>query len=140
MTLAVGEVFARLAIANRSLTGGSTGLAGIPCPDVGTGVEMTQGNFYYLVFGFAVVCIFAMYRIVCSRYGYALRGVLGNERRMQAHGFNTWVYKYTAWIIACAFAGVAGVLYAYFGSVLTPSNLAMSMTQRGIDDPHPRGA
>ena len=41
-----------------------------------------------------------MYRIVNSHYGYASRGIHDNEKRMQASGYNTWLYKYTAWIIA----------------------------------------
>jgi branched-chain amino acid transport system permease protein len=124
-TLAFGEILSRIAITARGVTGGSTGLAGIPFPE-GVGFSIDSASFYYLVFGFAAVCIYVMYRIVCSRYGFALRGVQGNERRMQALGFNTWVFKYTAWIIAAAFAGVAGVLYSYWGGVLTPSNLGMN--------------
>ena len=44
---------------------------------------------------------------------------------MQALGYNTWLYKYTSWIVAAVFGGVAGVLFAYFGSTLVPNNLAM---------------
>ena len=56
-----------------------------------------------------------MYRIVTSHYGYALRGIHDNEKRMQALGYNTWLYKYTSWIVAGVFGGIAGVLFAYFG-------------------------
>ena len=69
-----------------------------------------------------------MYRIVNSHYGYALRGIHDNERRMQALGYNTWLYKYTSWIVAAVFGGIAGVLFAYFGSTLIPNNLAMSQS------------
>jgi branched-chain amino acid transport system permease protein len=94
-TIAFGELLSRLAIAIRPVTGGNTGLAGIPKPDLG------------------------------AHYGYALRGIHDNERRMQALGYNTWLYKYTAWIIAAVFGGVAGTLFAYFGSTVVPNNLAM---------------
>jgi branched-chain amino acid transport system permease protein len=66
-----------------------------------------------------------MYRIVNSHYGYALRGIHDNERRMQALGYNTWLYKYTSWIIAAVFGGMAGVLFAYFGSTMVPNTMAM---------------
>ena len=62
-----------------------------------------------------VICLFLMYRIVSSHYGYALRGIHDNEKRMQALGYNTWLYKYTSWIVAGVFGGIAGVLFAYFG-------------------------
>jgi branched-chain amino acid transport system permease protein len=124
-TIAFGELLSRLAISLRSVTGGSTGLSGIPEPDLGLGFRMTSGRYYYLVFVVLAICLFIMYRIVSSHYGYALRGIHDNERRMQALGYNTWLYKYTSWIIAAVFGGVAGVLFAYYGGTLVPNNLAM---------------
>jgi len=132
VTLAFGEIAARVAIWARSLTGGSTGMAGIPYPDLGMGLKMTPSRYYYLVFIFAVVCIYLMYRIENSHYGYGLRGIHDNERRMQALGYNTWLYKYTSWVIAGAFGGVAGVLFAYFGGVMTPNSLAMQTSEIGF--------
>jgi branched-chain amino acid transport system permease protein len=128
-TMAFGEILSRIAISQRTLTGGSTGLAGIPQPSMGFGIKLTMVQFYYLVFIFAVVTIYVMYRIVCSRYGHGLRGVQSNERRLLSLGFNTWRYKYTAWIIAALFAGIGGVLYAYWAGVLIPSNLGMATSQ-----------
>ncbi len=124
-TIAFGEILSRVAISLRPITGGSTGLAGIPEPDIGFGVDMTSSRYYYLVFFVTVVCVYIMYRVVNSRYGYALRGIHDNEKRMQALGYNTWLYKYTSWIIAAVFGGVAGVLFAYFGGIMHPNNLAM---------------
>ena len=129
VTLAFGELLVRVAISARSLTGGSTGLAGIPYPQLGIpGVTIDSRSFYFLVFGVVVVCLLLMYRLVNSHYGYALRGIHDNERRMQALGYNTWLYKYTSYIIAGAFGGIAGVLFAYFGGVMVPGNMGMAMT------------
>jgi len=127
-TIAFGELFSRLAIVLRPVTGGTTGLSGIPEPHLGFGVVLKPDQFYYLVFVICAICIFLIYRLVTSHYGYALRGIHDNERRMQALGYNTWLYKYTSWIVAAVFGGVAGVLFAFFGSTLIPANLAMSMS------------
>jgi branched-chain amino acid transport system permease protein len=127
-TIAFGELLSRVAIVLRPVTGGSTGLAGIPEPDLGFGITVNSRSFYYLVFGIGVVCVFLMYRLVNSHYGYGLRGIHDNERRMQALGYNTWLYKYTSWIVAAVFGGIAGVLFAYFGSTVVPNNLAMPMS------------
>jgi ABC-type branched-subunit amino acid transport system permease subunit len=124
-TIAFGELMSRLAIALRPVTGGSTGLAGIPEPDLGLGFRMTSGRYYYLVFVVVAVCVYVMYRIVNSHYGYALRGIHDNEKRMQALGYNTWLYKYTAWIIAGVFGAVAGMLFAHFGGTMVPNSLSM---------------
>jgi branched-chain amino acid transport system permease protein len=125
-TIAFGELLSRLAISLRPLTGGSTGLAGIPEPDLGLGFRVTSGRLYYLVFVVVAVCLYLLWRIVNSHYGYALRGIHDNEKRMQALGYNTWLYKYTSWIIAGVFGAVAGILFAYFGSVMVPNSLAMA--------------
>ena len=109
------------------MTGGSTGLSGIPEPNLGFGAKVSAtGSIYYLVFAIGVICLFLLYRVVTSHYGYALRGVHDNEKRMQALGYNTWLYKYTSWIVAGVFGGIAGVLFAYFGSTIIPNNLAMA--------------
>lgn len=129
VTLAFGELLVRVAISARALTGGSTGLAGIPYPDLGIpGITINSHSFYFLVLGILTVCLVLVYRLVNSHYGYALRGIHDNERRMQALGYNTWLYKYTSYIIAGAFGGVAGCLFAYFGGVMVPGNMGMAMT------------
>lgn len=127
-TIAFGELLSRIAITVRPVTGGTTGISGIPNPDIGFGAKVGPNAYYYLVFVISVICLFVMYRIVNSHYGYALRGIHDNERRMQALGYNTWLYKYTSWIIAAVFGGIAGVLFAYFGSTLIPNNLAMAQS------------
>jgi branched-chain amino acid transport system permease protein len=124
-TIAFGELLSRMAISLRPLTGGSTGISGIPAPDIGFGAKVSSRPLYYLVFVICVICLFLMYRLVNSHYGYALRGIHDNEKRMQALGYNTWLYKYTSWIVAAAFGSVAGGLFAYFGTALVPNNIAM---------------
>ena len=124
-TIAFGELLSRMAVSLRPVTGGTTGLSGIPEAAIGFGAKTNPEQYYYLVFVIGAICLFLMYRIVNSHYGYGLRGIHDNERRMQALGYNTWLYKYTSWIVAAVFGGVAGVLFAYFGSTLVPNNLAM---------------
>jgi branched-chain amino acid transport system permease protein len=126
VTLAFGELLSRIAISARPVTGGSTGLSGIPEPDLGFGLVLNSRNYYYLVFVVLAICTYLIYRIVNSHYGYALRGIHDNERRMQALGYNTWLYKYTSWIIAAVFGGVAGVLFVYDSGTLLPRSLAMA--------------
>jgi branched-chain amino acid transport system permease protein len=129
VTIAFGELMSRVSISWRSITGGSSGLSGIPLPELGIpGITITHHSYYYLVFIFMIISLFLMYRLINSHYGYALRGIHDNERRMQALGYNTWLYKYSSYVIAGLFGGVAGVLFAYFGGIMTPGNLGMAQT------------
>ena len=49
-----------------------------------------------------------------------LQGIRWNEGRLTALGFNTYVYKLLSFVIAGAFAGLAGVLYATIDGYVTP--------------------
>jgi branched-chain amino acid transport system permease protein len=58
--------------------------------------------------------------LVNSPFGLALTGIRENQRRMRALGYNTWLYKYIAFIVSGAFAGVAGILFVYFNGFISP--------------------
>ena len=47
---------------------------------------------------------------------------------MRALGYNTWLYKYMAFIIGGLFAGVAGVLFAYQSGVIAPWHLGVNIS------------
>jgi len=42
---------------------------------------------------------------------------------MRALGYNTWLYKYIAIIIAGIFAGIAGTLFASWNSLISPTQI-----------------
>ena len=121
ITLALGMVVWGLAFRWVSLTQGDNGIAGIARPTlVG---ELSLGDstaFYYasliaflLSFGFLAV-------IVRSPFGLSLQGIREAERRMRALGYDVWLHKYVAFIIAAAFAGFSGVLWAYYQRFVSP--------------------
>ena len=59
-----------------------------------------------------------------SRYGHALAGIRVNEQRMRAAGFPTFAYKLGAFVLAAAFAGLAGFLYALKDGYVNPELLS----------------
>ena len=77
-------------------------------------------NLYYLVLLFLVVTVFAMHRLINSRFGMVVRGCHSNEDRMQAIGFPTFRYKLTAFVISGAVCGIAGALLANLTEFVTP--------------------
>lgn len=132
VTLAFGQLLSVAAVKWRAMTGGTDGLVGITCPDLGLlGFTWTASSFYYLVFLALVICFFLLYRITNSSFGRALVGIRENEPRMQCLGYNTWAHKYVAFIIAGLFAGVAGVLFAPFYGIMVPRHLGL-MTSASV--------
>ncbi len=81
------------------------------------------GVYFYLVAAIVALVLFFLSRLVRSRFGRVLRGVKDNERRMQSLGYNTYLYKLAAFVIAGAIAGLGGVLNANLVQLVSPSML-----------------
>lgn len=64
--------------------------------------------------------VFAIYKIVNSRFGMVLQGAKDNEERMRAMGYNTFKYRLTAYVIAGAFCGLSGALLGNFTTFISP--------------------
>jgi len=121
ITLALSQVLWGIAFGWRSLTGGDDGLPEVPRPNLGLPWSMADSiPFYYFVLFLAVVATFLLARIVSSPFGYSLRGIRESETRMMALGYNVWRYKLVAFVLAAAFAGLAGCLYAYYNRFVSP--------------------
>ena len=107
-----------------SLTGGDNGVTGIPRPDLGFSWAMNDPNhFYYLILFFVVICTILLFLLIRSPFGKTLVGIRDSESRMKVLGYNVWLHKYLAFVIAGAFAGLAGNLYAYYNSFVSPNDV-----------------
>lgn len=105
---------------------GMQGIAGLSFPSFGVGgLTLTSTSFYYLVLIITGVCVLLLHKIVNSPFGHALVGIREGEGRMRALGYNTWLYKYIAFILSGAFSGVAGMLFAYYNYMIDPNHLGV---------------
>ncbi len=78
-------------------------------------------QMYFLAFGTLLVTMLLVHLIVNSRFGMVLRGAKGNDERMVTLGYNTYLYRLTAYVIAGVIAGFAGWMMANFSSFISPS-------------------
>jgi branched-chain amino acid transport system permease protein len=125
ITLALGQCVWGLAYRWNSLTGGDNGInmSGRPNFGLDLGNEVT---FFYLVFAFFIVAMALMYVLVRSPFGRSLAGIRERELRMQILGYNTWLHKYIAFIIAGGFGGLAGVLWAHTNGHVSPETVVIT--------------
>ena len=128
VTFALGELLYNVVYKWEFLsTFAIAGVLGISLPNLGIPWFSWSGiTFYYFVFVIFVVCFFLLRRIINSSFGLSLQGIREDEGRMKSLGYNTWAYKYIAFIIAGLFAGVAGVLFAYYNGSIFPQDLGIS--------------
>jgi branched-chain amino acid transport system permease protein len=133
VTLALGQLVFCISTVWRSVTGGDNGIIGSPFPDLGIpGFTINSVTYYYLVLFIAIACFFLLYRLVNSPFGYALQGIRDDEKKMRTLGYNTWLYKYLAYIIAGMFAAIPGVLFSYFLVVVGPPQLSITTSTMAL--------
>jgi len=125
ITLALGQCVWGLAYRWNSLTGGDNGINLQTRPRFG--IDMSnEVTFFYVVLALFGLSLFAMYVLVRSPFGRSLTGIRERELRMKMLGYNTWLHKYIAFVIAGAFGGLAGVLWAHTAGIVSPDNVVLT--------------
>jgi branched-chain amino acid transport system permease protein len=142
VTLAFGQMLFSLFF-DTKIAGGSDGAYIYIKPEVAIG-GMTlldldhRVTFFYVCLALLLASYLALLALARSPFGRVLQGIRWNENRLAALGYNTYVYKLLSFVIAGAFAGLAGVLYATVDGYVTPdlfgwrqSGLAIMMVVLG---------
>lgn len=125
ITLALGQCVWGLAYRWNSLTGGDNGISVTARPAFG--LDLTdERTYFFLVFAFFVFSLILLYILVQSPFGRSLAGIRERELRMTILGYNTWLHKYIAFIIAGAFGGLSGVLWAHTNGLVSPETVVLT--------------
>ncbi|HSV51831.1 MAG TPA: branched-chain amino acid ABC transporter permease [Burkholderiaceae bacterium] len=116
LTIAFGQVAWFIAIKWHSVTGGEDGLLNIKRLPADFGfisfnLKSNEALFYFSLAVFAIT-VFALWRLVHSPLGRVLSAIKQNETRAAFVGYNTWAYKWLAFTLSAAIAGLAGALFA----------------------------
>jgi len=104
------------------LTGGPSGLTGIPKLTIAGFPVATDLGFYYVVWGTALLLFLLAQNLVRSRLGRALRAIHTSETAAAVLGVDTERYKIGVFILSALYAAVAGALYAHYVSFVSPGS------------------
>lgn len=120
ITLAFGQLIYALAWQLETWTGGADGMRITASLDFGFG-EVTNPLTLYFIMGIAFVLVYILLNLfVHSPAGKITKGIMENQDRMSALGYNVRVYKLLVYALAGALAGFAGSLYGYFNMFVSP--------------------
>jgi len=121
LTLAFAQILWSVAVQWDTVTGGSNGLIGVWPPDW----LAARTHYYLLVLAVVSVSLIALALIAFTPFGYALRGGRDSALRAAASGIDVRARRLKAVVIAGAFAGMAGGLFAYSKGGIAPDALSI---------------
>jgi branched-chain amino acid transport system permease protein len=131
LTLAFAQIVWAICFKWNEVTGGEQGMPEIPYPDFGwverlgtvvplAGGWRTSDYFYFLSVILVGCCLWLLRRIAGSPFGRMLTTIRENPERAEFIGLNVRRYELAAFVLAGAFAGLAGGLFGIFNRGVFP--------------------
>ncbi|MGZ5584859.1 MAG: branched-chain amino acid ABC transporter permease [Usitatibacter sp.] len=128
LTLALGMIVWGICLRWTSVTGGENGIRGSVRPEV----LSSPAALYYFILGVTSLMTLAMWRFVRSPFGLTLAGIRESETRMRALGYDVPLHLFIGFAVSGFFAGLAGTLYAFFNSFVSPSTVGLAQSVEGL--------
>ncbi|QUN32664.1 branched-chain amino acid ABC transporter ATP-binding protein/permease (plasmid) [Cupriavidus sp. KK10] len=119
ITIAFGIIVENVAIEWQGVTGGTNGISAIPGPAF-LGKALDDTGYFYLLAVLFLAAYVLHYNIMKSRFGRAMHAVSQSEIAARSMGINPIAIRTFSFVIAAAFAGMAGGLYAYLNLYVNP--------------------
>jgi branched-chain amino acid transport system permease protein len=121
-TLAFGILIEGLAN-GLSITGGPSGIGGIPPLTVGSFQFNTDNSFFYLIWIVVGVALVLSVNLVRSNRGRILRAMHGDQVGARSLGLRVTRAKVVVFAISACLASIAGSLYADYFRYLSPDQV-----------------
>ena len=126
-TLAAQFILEFVFIRAESITGGVTGLS----LDYGFfwGISLDNDfKFYFFGLVMTITTLLAAKNIVRTKIGRAFLSIRDNYIAAEAMGINIFKYKMMSFGISSFFAGVAGAMWAFYVTIITPEHFTINVS------------
>jgi len=110
------------------LTGGPSGLSGIPYLQIGDMVFDSDIKSYYLVWCFTLLVTLFSVNLANSRVGRALRAVHDSEVAARVVGVNSRMLKVQIFALSAIICSLAGSLYAHTMTFIAPASFGFNFS------------
>lgn len=114
ITLAFAQIVIIVSTRWTEVTGGLTGIPGVPDFQLFGFHFDTQVRMYYLIWSVVILLFLLSFRIVDSRFGRALRALGAHEAAAGALGVDVVRCRIQVFVLSAVYAALAGSLYAHF--------------------------
>ncbi|HBD08627.1 MAG TPA: branched-chain amino acid ABC transporter permease [Syntrophobacteraceae bacterium] len=112
-TIAIGEIFRLIATVWRDFTEGMQGIMII------TSIR-DKLYYYYMALALAGICVYAIHRVMRSKWGYYFVAIREDQDAAEAMGISSFRYKSLSLMISSFFAGTAGAFYMNYMGFIDP--------------------
>jgi branched-chain amino acid transport system permease protein len=110
-------------------TGGEDGIQSVPRGKLLGMVDLTNNTvMYYFVLAIFTAGFLLIYRIIHSPFGQVLKAIRENEPRAISLGYRTERFKYAAFVLSAALAGLAGATKAIVFQLASLTDVHWSMS------------
>lgn len=110
------------------VTGGPSGLPGIPNLSLGGMVFDTDLKNYYLIWFFTLMTMLLSVNLLDSRIGRALRAIHGSEVAARVLGANVRLLKVQVFTLSAVISALAGSLYAHTMTFISPASFGFNFS------------
>jgi branched-chain amino acid transport system permease protein len=118
----------------RAPLGGFNGIPAIPPLNWpgNTDDAITPRGMFNLAFGLLIVVYAGLRILIASRIGHVIVAIKENEQRAQLLGYDARAYKLLVFTLGGAIAGLAGCLFANWGSFTSPTIFGLAQSAQII--------
>lgn len=111
-----------------AVTGGPSGLSGIPNLHIGSLVFDSDLSNYYLIWIITLVVMLLSINLSQSRIGRALRAIHNSEVAARVMGVNARILKVQIFTVSALISAVAGSLYAHTMTFISPASFGFNFS------------
>lgn len=132
VTLALTLIANQIAVGWSSVTGGDSGLIGVPPFSI---LGFSFGDpvaSYYLALGLLGVCLPGALLVMQGRLGSVLAAIQDNEVKVRTLGYRTQFILLMTFVVSAAMAGLAGAVYATGTGFVAPDLIALLLSTEVI--------
>jgi len=107
------------------VTGGPSGLSGIPYLSFGDFSFDDEVRLHYLLWGFTMICLLLCLNLVRSGVGRGLAALAEDETAAAALGVDTRRAKIKVFVLSAVMASIAGSLFAHTYAYISPDSFGI---------------
>jgi branched-chain amino acid transport system permease protein len=125
VTAALGLILHTIFVEWDGVTGGYSGITGIPALTIGPLTARSPLTMYYVSGACAFIVLFLSLRLVDTAYGRAMRTMRESEAAAKSVGIGISSLKAEVFALSAGLSGLAGGLYAQYVGFISPESFTI---------------